>query len=284
MSYFILFIAALSSLVGLLFLRFRPSDAAMHIFVGVGAGIMTSISLTDILPESAEMLETAGIWFFVGFCAVFLLDYFHCTHPHVGHSAHHDLGESWSIHSIDHDHHSTHGAHVHGSEERIFSHSSAVQISSNHHHSHKKRWLSGFSGLFIHTFFDGVAIITAFSIDSAIGILVAVGVILHQIPVSLGLFSILESSQFSVAKIRMFYAIFAASLLIGGFTASLSLLEFMESYLLAFAGGTLLYVGASDLLPDLKSHSRFAFRSVLSFFLGGAIPVIASLLLVSHPH
>jgi zinc transporter ZupT len=97
MSFIALFTATLSSLVGLLFLKFRPSEGAMHILVGVGAGIMTSISLTDILPESSEVIESAGIFFFIGFCAVFLLDYLHCTHPHVGHSEHHD-------HSHEHSH------------------------------------------------------------------------------------------------------------------------------------------------------------------------------------
>jgi zinc transporter ZupT len=203
--------AALSSLTGLLIYKKSLRPLTLNILIGMGAGVMTSISLTHILPEAAENIHSAGAIFFLGFCAIFLLDYFQCTHPHVGHEDQHD-----------------HTGHTH------------------------KRSLLGFSGLFIHTFFDGVAIITAFSISNWAGFLVTVGVVLHQIPVSLALVGISRKTHFSSHKNLALFGIFALSLLLGGLLVEILPLGNLEPYILAFAGGTLLYVGAADLLPELK--------------------------------
>ncbi len=81
--------------------------------------MMTSISLTDVLPEASGVGKTAGIVFFIGFCVVFLLDYFQCTHPHEGHD-------------------------------------------DAHSHEHSKKSIWNFGGLYVHTFFDGVAIMSTF--------------------------------------------------------------------------------------------------------------------------
>ena len=204
--------AAISSLTGLLIHKKSLSPLTLNILIGIGAGVMTSISLTHILPEAAEATHSAGAIFFLGFCAIFLLDYFQCTHPHVGHEDQHDHA----------------------------------------HHTHKKRSLLSFSGLFIHTFFDGVAIMTAFSISHWAGLLVTVGVILHQIPVSLALIGLSQSSHFTKKTITLLFVTFTGSLVFGGISLLLFPLESLEPYILAFAGGTLLYVGASDLLPELK--------------------------------
>jgi zinc transporter ZupT len=118
-SVFAVALAVLASLAGWLLSRSPLSKRSIQILIGLGAGMMTSISLTDVLPEAIEAGESAGIVFFVGFCVVFLLDYFQCTHPHEGHD-------------------------------------------DAHRHEHSKKSVWNFGGLYIHTFFDGVAIISAF--------------------------------------------------------------------------------------------------------------------------
>jgi zinc transporter ZupT len=75
-------VAVTSSFIGGIISRKALSKNTIQIFIGIGAGIMTSISLTEILPESHDIGEIAGILFFLGFCTVFLLDYFQCAHPH----------------------------------------------------------------------------------------------------------------------------------------------------------------------------------------------------------
>lgn len=193
--------------------------------------MMTSISLTHILPETSEVGEMAGILFFLGFCTVFLLDYFQCTHPHEGHD----------------------DAHI---------------------HVHSKKSIWNFGGLYVHTFFDGVAIMSAFAISSGLGIMVTTGVILHQIPVSLSLAAIAQHSHFSKKQTVSLFALFALSLGLGALALSLFSPTAQAPYILAFTGGTLLYIGASDLLPELRHHSKQSL-GVIGFFLGGVIPIIS---------
>ena len=191
---------------------------------------MTSISLTHILPEAAEQSEYAGIVFFIGFCLVFLLDYFHCTHPHIGHEE----------------------AHDHKEEE---------------HNHNKPRSLASFSGLFVHTAFDGVAIMSAFTISSITGWIVTLAVIIHQIPVSLALAGIAVSSQYTRTQVVGLFTGFGGSVVLGALVISVLPLGAYEPLIVALAGGTLLYIGASDLLPELRSHSQAGVRMILSFLL-----------------
>lgn len=224
-------LAVLSSLVGGALARTSLSKKSIQILIGLGAGMMTSISLTHILPEASAVGEMAGILFFSGFCMVFLLDYFQCTHPHDGHD-------------------------------------------DAHTHPHSKKSVWNFSGLYIHTFFDGVAIVSAFGVSSSLGIMVTTGVILHQIPVSLSLAAIAQHSHFSKKQTFGLFSMFAFSLGLGALMLSWFSLDTYAPYILAFAGGTLLYIGASDLLPELRHHSKKGL-GVIGFFLGGVIPVVS---------
>lgn len=202
---------------------------------------MTSISLTHILPEAAEVSQYAGIAFFLGFCAVFLLDYLHCTHPHGGHETAHDHTES------------------------------------THTHEHR-RTLLGFSGLYLHTAFDGVAIVSAFTASAVTGWIVTLAVIIHQIPVSLALAGIAQSSRFTRNEVRALFGCFGLSIIFGATLVGLTPLGRFEPLVLALSGGSLLYIGASDLLPELRSHSQAGVRVIGSFLVGGLIPIISHLL------
>jgi zinc transporter ZupT len=70
---------------------------------------------------------------------------------------------------------------------------------------------------------------------------------------------------------------FAGSLGLGSLALSIFSLGNLAPYVLAFAGGTLLYIGASDLLPELKHHSKNAL-GVVGFFVGGCIPIVSHLI------
>lgn len=165
-SIFAISLGVLASLTGLLLAKITLSKRLVQVLIAMGAGIMTSISLTHILPEVSETEKYAGILFFIGFCTVFLLDYLQCTHPHEGHEDEH-----------------THG----------------------HDHNHTKKSVWNFSGLFIHTLFDGVAIVGAFGISSLVGTIVTAGVILHQVPVSLSLAAIAQHSHFTKGQIYLLF-------------------------------------------------------------------------------
>ena len=106
---------------------------------------------------------------------------------------------------------------------------------------------------------------SAFSVSAITGWIVTFAVIVHQIPVSLALAGIAQSSRFTQGEIRTLFACFGLSIIIGATVVELLPLGSWEPVILALSGGSLLYIGASDLLPELKSHSQAGGRVIGSF-------------------
>ena len=108
-------------------------------------------------------------------------------------------------------------------------------------------------GMIIHTFFDGLSIVASFAINSGLGFVVLIAVLIHKIPDGLTISSIVFSSVKSKKK-----AIGAAVLLglstILGATAALFLTELvsLQSSILAISlsltAGIFLYIALTDLL------------------------------------
>src|SRR5512132_1983236 len=106
-------------------------------------------------------------------------------------------------------------------------------------------------GLTIHTFFDGVSIAAAFLVNTKVGLLVFIAIMLHKVPEGFTVASIMLASGRSATKAA------AASLAIGAATfagvvgVALMKIEFANSvaYALPFSAGVTLYVAASDLIP-----------------------------------
>lgn len=109
-------------------------------------------------------------------------------------------------------------------------------------------------GLTIHTFFDGVSIAAAFLVNTKVGLLVFIAIMLHKVPEGFTVASIMLASGRSAKKAA------AASLAIGAATfagvVGVALLNerFTNSiaYALPFSAGVTLYVAASDLIPEVN--------------------------------
>ncbi len=109
-------------------------------------------------------------------------------------------------------------------------------------------------GLSIHTFFDGVSVATAFSVDRRVGLLVFLAILLHKVPEGFTAASIMLAS--GRAPRHALYA----TLLIGAVTLagvlSVALLRSrvseLTAYALPFSAGVTLYVAASDLIPEVN--------------------------------
>lgn len=124
-------------------------------------------------------------------------------------------------------------------------------------HFHQTSILS-WVAILVHTIFDGVAISAAFSTNNTLGWTVLAGVVIHQVPVSISLVSLLTHSNFSrkVQNILMMLFVIAAPI---GFVGSNLLFshipEAIVAGILAFSGGSLLYLGASDILPNVHKKT-----------------------------
>jgi ZIP family zinc transporter/zinc and cadmium transporter len=116
-----------------------------------------------------------------------------------------------------------------------------------------------FSGLFFHSLVDGVIIGVGFQIDPKLGLITALGVISHELPEGVTTFSLLISSIKRKTALRLSMAVALATPL--GALISLtfigSLSKEVIGLLLAVAGGSFLYIGASDLIPETHEEKGF---------------------------
>lgn len=124
--------------------------------------------------------------------------------------------------------------------------------------------VSALVGLLMHTFVDGVAVASGLRVSTALGALVFVAVLLHKFPEGLAI-----SSLFLAAGARRRTAILAAGALGVSTVAGVLLtdeLPLLRQYGLAISTGVTLYVGASNLVPELQD--RRGVRIPLSFVAG----------------
>lgn len=134
-------------------------------------------------------------------------------------------------------------------------------------------------GIGFHSLVDGIIYAVTFSVSIFIGSLAAVGMILHEIPEGIITYLLLHQSGLSVKRARL-YALGLAAL-----TTPLGLLvayPFVAAItggalgaLLAMAGGVLVYVGATHLLPEVEESSV---PVALLVFAGGVLIAVLGLL------
>jgi zinc and cadmium transporter len=137
----------------------------------------------------------------------------------------------------------------------------------------------------IHNFADGIVIAAAFMVDPAVGLATTLGIALHEIPQEIAEFGILIRAGYSRAKALLYNLLSAASVVVGAAIAyaSLSYAEGLIGILVGIAAVNLLYIAASDIIPDLhhahEEHGAF-WRSFTTTML--AMIIMSSLLTYTH--
>ncbi|MBI4032248.1 ZIP family metal transporter [Candidatus Berkelbacteria bacterium] len=194
-------------------------------FVSYAAGVLLAAAFLDLLPEAFELTvgepEPLLLATLAGFILLFLIERiftrFHAHPAHGGHEAQH--------------------VHPHGGKT-----TPALLL----------------VGDTIHNFIDGAVLAAAFLVSVPLGIVTALAVAAHELPQEIGDFSVMLSRGWDKAKVL--WANVASSLanLLGAllvFTAQ-AVVEPLLPLLLAFTGGIFLYIAASDLIPEVTSHTQ----------------------------
>jgi len=109
-------------------------------------------------------------------------------------------------------------------------------------------------GLWIHTFFDGVSIASAFLVNFKVGILVFIAILLHKMPEGFTVASIMLATEHSTQKALIATAAIGAATLAGviGVAVLDARMSNAVGYALPFSAGVTLYVAASDLIPEVN--------------------------------
>jgi ZIP family zinc transporter/zinc and cadmium transporter len=142
------------------------------------------------------------------------------------------LGAYMAVHLTQH----TIGGHFHFGEETH----AVTQLVS----------MTALVGLLMHTFVDGVAVASSLAVSQGLGTLVFLGVILHKLPEGLAISSLFLAAGASPRKAVLAAAALGMMTIAGVFfTEHIPLLH---THGLAVAAGVTLYVGASNLVPEVQ--------------------------------
>jgi zinc transporter ZupT len=218
--------------------------------LALGAGFMLAVTFFEILPNSIALWQMANggpgnggrlyvpmMLVLVGYLLTQFFEHTIAPHFHLG-------GE---MHCDDDEHH----------HELISTRAAYTAV----------------AGLLMHTFFDGVSIAAAATIDPRVGALVFIAVFLHKFPEGFTIGSIVIAAGKGRREVLI------ATAAIGGATLAGVLLfyfvgtnlGFTVAYALPIAGGVTLYVAASDLIPEINHHGGKNPLVSLSVFAGVAL-------------
>ncbi|HVE80937.1 MAG TPA: ZIP family metal transporter [Candidatus Dormibacteraeota bacterium] len=224
------FLAAMAG--GLFALKYRRH---LHHVLGLTAGILMGVVIFDLLPEIFEIVHAGG---------------YDPTIPMIGMMggflAFHILEKMTHIHT-----------HVHEEERNVrLGHPAVGQLSA--------------AAIASHTFLDGVAIGLAFQVNAAIGLAVALAVVAHNFSDGLNTVGLMLAHKNSPRKSLQLLLVVALAAPLGA--ASTLLFTLPEPVLLAYLGisaGFLLYIGASDVLPE--ASTKHPSRLTLAMTMVGAV-------------
>jgi len=135
------------------------------------------------------------------------------------------------------------------------------------HHTEAVVGLTALVGLALHAFFDGVAISAGFLVTPALGIFIALAVILHKIPEGVTIASVMMASGATRRRALDSTLLLAAATLAGALL--MSRLEDVAGPALALSCGIAVYVAATDLIPEFNQQreKRFSVSALLGVVL-----------------
>lgn len=191
----------------------------IHAIMAFSAGVMLGVVCFDIFPEIIEMVKKNNFEPVAVMTALVL-----------GFLLFHILEKTILIH------------HAHESDYR--------------EHKHPQVGMLSALALVGHSFMDGVGIGLGFQISSAVGILVALAVIAHDFTDGMNTVTLMLTHKNHVSRAKKLLFLDALAPLLGA--ASTLLFQVSDQFLVLYLGffaGFLLYIGASDILPEAHSES-----------------------------
>lgn len=121
-----------------------------------------------------------------------------------------------------------------------------------------------------HSFMDGVGIGLGFQVSPSVGLIVAIAVIAHDFTDGMNTVILMLTNKNTEKKAKMFLLFDALAPVIG--VASTLFFHLPESFLVLYLGffaGFLLYIGASDILPE--AHRNQSSWKIIGLTIAGTV-------------
>jgi ZIP family zinc transporter/zinc and cadmium transporter len=126
---------------------------------------------------------------------------------------------------------------------------------------------SALVGLLLHTFFDGVAIASAFLVGRVLGVTVFLAILIHKLPEGLTIASLMMAGGRSGGAAIASAALLGAATIVG--VVLTDEVGFLVQHGLALSAGVTIYVAASNLVPEFQGKKGWKLPA--AFFLGAAV-------------
>ena len=219
-----------TSLGGLFSIKHKEK---LHYVMGFAAGVLLGVVSFDILPEIINQIKANN---------------FNSISPMIA------LVSGFLI--------------FHILEKVIVIHHSHEDEYADHKHPH----VGIFSAFALagHSFMDGVGIGLGFQVSSAVGIIVAIAVIAHDFTDGMNTVTLMLTNKNSVKSARWLLLVDAITPILG--VLSTFLFKVPDHFLVLYLGffaGFLLYIGASDILPE--AHSKHSSLKTVALTVLGAV-------------
>ena len=209
-----------ANLAGLYLVRIRPETTRRHILpvIAFGGGVVVGASLFHLLPEAADQRADAGLFAGLAFLALYLFES-HLPHEHTG-------------------------AH-------------AASFAAEAARTRSVALVSALAFAF-HSITDGMAMAVTVRDAPTVSTATAVAVLAHEAPEGVAVFTLLLWGGYPV-KTASAYAWFVALVTPAAAFATYGLVGNLDppllGALLGMVAGSFLYVGATDLLPEIKHRA-----------------------------
>ena len=108
----------------------------------------------------------------------------------------------------------------------------------------------------LHNFLGGLAVAGTFLIDIRLGVITWLAAAAHEVPQELGDFGVLLHGGWEKRRALLYNVLSALTFLAGGLIAYAASFRLDVSFLVPFAAGNFIYIGAADLIPEVKAHAE----------------------------
>jgi zinc and cadmium transporter len=208
-----------ANLLGLYLVRLRPETTRRHVVpvIAFGGGVVVGAALFHLLPEAAEHRADAGLFAGLAFLALYLFE------SHIPHE-----------------------------------HATAHSGPANAHARARTVAMVSALAFAFHSITDGIALAVTVRDAPAISTATGIAILAHEAPEGIAVFTLLLWAGHSVRQstaYAWFVALVTPVVAIATFGFVDDLPPPIVGALLGMVAGSFLYVGATDLLPEIKHRA-----------------------------
>lgn len=239
-------VAGVATLMGMTMVLLRESWSRRYsaTLVSFSAGVLLGVGILHIFPEAMELNHNAPMYVVLAFTLFYFLE--HHLLIHAGHEEQHHAN---------------------------------LDVNDCHDDCCSRAHPMGFVafiGMGLHSAIDGMIIGTGFEVSQDLGVLAALGVIAHEVPEGIAMVAILLHYGWhrrSAIQLTCFVALATPATAILTYLLVHNIAPQLLGALLAVAGGSFVYIAASDLIPE--SHRSRGFSASLALCGGIAVAWLA---------